>query len=61
MEKGDHPELDISKELDVEGIKKNQPLIGCLQWMVLLGHFDICTATMSMSSFRANPHKDHLE
>ena len=37
LEKGDHPKLDISKELDVEGIKKYQSLIGCLQWITSLG------------------------
>ena len=61
LEKGDHLELDISEELDVEGIKKYQSLIGCLQWMVSLGCFYICTATMSMSSFHVNPHEGHLE
>ena len=61
LEKEDHPELDISKELDVEDIKKYQSLIGCLQWMVSLGRFDISTATMSMLSFRANPREGHLE
>ena len=61
LENGDHPELDISKQLDVEGVKKYQSLIRCLQWMVSFGCFDICTATMPMSSFHANPHEGHLQ
>jgi hypothetical protein len=61
LEKGDHPEVDTSEELDEEGIKKYQMMIGCLQWAISLGRFDIQTATMTMSRFRAAPHKDHLE
>ena len=58
LEKGDHPELDFSRtELDIEGIKQCQSIIGCLQWVIQLGRFDISTATMSMSSFRANPRE----
>ncbi len=61
LEKGDHPELDTSEELDVEGIKKYQSLIGAMQWAVSLGRFDVTTAVMTMSSFRAAPRKGHLE
>jgi hypothetical protein len=57
LEKGDHPEIDTSEELDEEGIKKYQTMIGCLQWAVSLGRFDIQTATMTMSGFRAAPPK----
>ena len=32
LEKGDHPEVDTSEELDAEGIKKYQTMIGSLQW-----------------------------
>jgi Reverse transcriptase (RNA-dependent DNA polymerase) len=31
LEKGDHPEIDTSEEIDEEGIKKYQTMIGCLQ------------------------------
>ena len=61
MEKGDHPELDQSPELDADGIKKYQSLIGSLQWAVSLGRMDITTAVMSMSSFRSAPRVGHLE
>jgi len=37
LEKRDHPELDMSNELDPEGIKNYQLLIGVLQWSVSLG------------------------
>ena len=41
LEKGDHPEIDTTAELDEEGIKRYQTMIGCLQWAVFLGRFDI--------------------
>jgi hypothetical protein len=40
LEKGDHPEVDFSDELDYKGIKRYQTMIGCLQWDVSLGRFD---------------------
>ena len=61
LEKGDHPELDTSEELDANGIKLYQSLIGALQWAVQIGRIDIATAVMSMSSFRVAPRKGHLE
>ena len=61
LEKGDHPETDTSEELDMEGIKRYQTLIGCLQWAVSLGRFDIHTATMTMSRFRVAPRQGHLD
>jgi hypothetical protein len=60
FEKGEHPEVDTSEELDEEGIKKYQTMIGCLQWAISLGRFDIQTATMTMSSFRTAPRQGHL-
>ena len=58
---GDHPELEETEELDVEGIKKYQSLIGALQWAVTLGRFDISTAVMTMSGFRVAPRTGHLD
>ena len=39
LNKGDHPELDDSDELDIDGIKKYQSLIGALQWVITIGRF----------------------
>ena len=61
LEKGDHPELDTSNELDAKGIKNYQSLIGALQWSVSLGRIDITTAVMMMSGFRVTLRKGHLE
>ena len=61
LEKGDHPELDTSELLDQEGINQYQSLIGQLQWAISIGRFDIHTAVMTMSGFRAAPRRGHLE
>ena len=61
LEKGDHPELDNSEFLNDTGIQEYQSLIGSLQWLISIGRFDIMTAVMTMSSFRAAPRKGHLD
>ena len=61
IEKNDHPELDNSELLDDDWTQKYQSLIGSLQWAVTIGRFDIQTAVMSMSSFRAAPRRGHLD
>ena len=54
LEKNDHPELDESPLLDADGVAKYQSLIGTLQWTITLGRFDVGTAVMTMSGFRAS-------
>jgi hypothetical protein len=61
IKKGDHLEVDCSDELDEEGIKRYHTMIGCLQWAVSLGRFDIQTATMTMSRFHLAPRQGHLD
>ena len=61
LEKGDHPELNESELLDAEGITQYQSMIGSLQWAISLGRFDIATAVMKMSSFRAAPRHGHID
>ena len=61
LEKGDHPEIDDSPELEEDGIKKYQSMIGALQWTVSLGRFDILSAVMTMSRFRSAPRIGHLD
>ena len=60
LERGDHPELDTSDELDPEGIAIYQSLIGSVQWVVSLGRMDVQTAVMTMSGFRTAPREGHL-
>ena len=61
LEGGDHPELDTSELCDDHQTKQFQTLIGQLQWLISLGHFDIAVHIMSLSRFRAQPRKGHLD
>ena len=61
LERGDHPELDLSEELDLDGIKTYQSLLGALQWAITIGRLDIATAVMTLSKFRIAPRKGHLD
>jgi hypothetical protein len=61
LDKGDHPELDISEELNEEGTTIYQSLIGALQWLITLGRFDVATSVMTLSKFRAIPREGHLD
>ena len=61
LEGGDHPELDTSELCDDHQTKQFQTLIGQLQWLFSLGRFDIAVHVMSLSRFRAQPRKGHLD
>lgn len=61
LPENDHPELDTTEFLEEEGIQQYQSLIGSLQWAISIGRWDIQTAVMTLSSFRAQPRKGHLE
>ena len=61
LEGGDHPELDTSELCDDHQTKQFQTLIGQLQWLISLGRFDIAVHVMSLSRFRAQPRKVHLD
>ena len=61
LEKGDHPELDLSEFLDVKYTKIYQSMIGASQWVIVLGRFEIACHVMTLSSFRAQPRKGHLD
>ena len=55
------PEIDTSKELEADDIIIYQSLVGCLQWLITLGRFDIMAAVMSLSRFRPAPRIGHME
>jgi hypothetical protein len=59
--KSDHPELDDSEELNAEGIKQYQSMIGAMQWAVSLGRLGITTTVMTMSVYRVAPRQGHLD
>ena len=49
MEVDDHPELDESEELFGNDITIYQMLLGCAQWAVMLGRFDVQYATNTLA------------
>ena len=59
LEKGDHLELDTSNFLDSNNMMIYQSLIGAMQWSISIGRFDIASAVMSLSTFRAMPRRGH--
>ena len=61
LEGGDHLELDTSELCDDHQTKQFQTLIGQLQWLISLGRFEIAVHVMSLSRFRAQPRKGHLD
>jgi len=60
LEKNDHPEMDVSTEVDPNMITKYQSMIGALQWVISLGRFDICTGVMTMSRFCVALQEGHV-
>jgi len=58
---GDHPELDTSDLLNEDDQKIYQSLIGALLWVIQISRFDVTTAVMPLSRFRAMPRQGHLD
>ena len=58
---GDHPELHTPELCDEHHTNQFQTLVGQLQWLISPGHFDIAVHVMSLSRFRAQPRKGHLD
>jgi hypothetical protein len=48
LDKDDHPELNMTPELDIDGNKKHQSLIRALQWAVLIRKFDTAVHVMTL-------------
>ena len=61
LKKNDHPELDLSPEVDESGRAIYMSLIGQCQWLISLGHFDIASAIMTLARFRAAPREGHMK
>ena len=55
-----HPELDDSELLGTDEHRLYMRLIGTLNWIVLVGRFDIAFATSSMARFSSAPRATHL-
>ena len=55
------PELDVTKELDDEGVTFFQELFGILRWATEIGRVDILLEVSLLSQYQANPQEGHLE
>jgi len=55
------PELDTSPLLEGSEIAKYQMLIGCLNWIVTLGRFDVQYATSTLARYSTCPKEGHLK
>ena len=60
MPDGAHPELDDSPMLNSLDHSKFRSLIGCANWLVTLGRFDIAYAVNAFSRFSMAPRQGHL-
>ena len=56
-----HPELDDSPLLDSTRHSQFRSLVGCANWLVILGRFDIAYATNTFSRFGNEPRMGHLK
>ena len=61
LEGGDHPEPHTPELCDEHQTNQLQTLVGQLQWLISPGHFDIAVHVMSLSRFRTQPRKGHLD
>jgi len=58
---GYHPSEDTSAELDLQGVRYYQELIGVLRWAIELGRVDILLEISLLSSHLALPRSGHLQ
>ena len=58
---GYHPSEDVTKELDSEGTRYYQELIGVLRWAIELGRVDILLEVALLSTHLVLPRAGHLQ
>ena len=56
-----HPSEDVTQELDQNGVRHFQEMIGVLRWAVELGRVDILLEVALLSTQLALPRKGHLQ
>lgn len=55
-----HPEIDESEFLDDDGVSKFRMMVGSLNWLVVLGRYDLCHATSTMARYANAPREGHM-
>jgi hypothetical protein len=61
MHEGSHPEMDDSDYLPPDMATKFRAVIGSLNWVIILGRFDVMYATNTLARFSMAPRLGHLE
>ncbi len=61
LDENDHPEMDNTDPIAGDLIQKYQMLVGCAQWAVTLGRFDIQYATNTLARYGTCPREGHLK
>ena len=61
MASGYHPEMDDTPLLDERRTSLYRSLVGCANWIVTLGRFDVQFAVNCMSRFNMAPREGHLK
>ena len=61
MDPGYHPECDESDFLVGEDISKYQMMVGCLNWLVTLGQYDVHYTAATMACYYGmTPREGHM-
>ena len=61
LDAGDHPGMDNTDILPPDKISVYQMFIGCLQWDVTLGRYDVLYAKNTLARFGQNPRDGHMK
>ena len=61
MDEAYHPEIDDSPLLEDDDASKCRSIIGSMNWLITLGHFDVNYATNTLSRFAMAPREGHLK
>ena len=56
-----HPEVDDSPLLNAEDHSKFRSLVGCANWLITSGRFDIAYSVNALSRFPMPPRQGHLQ
>ena len=61
MDPGYHPEVDKTDLLIGEDVSNYCMMVGCLNWLVMLGRFDVHYAAATMAQYSMTPCEGHLK
>jgi hypothetical protein len=56
-----HPELDETPQLGIDEHAKYRMMVGCLNWLVTLGRWDVFYAAQTLARYCQAPREGHLQ